>query len=206
MAAPPFVPGLLVDLAATAARASVGLALGVSAGVAIGLGAAAVARKVPLVEGALDFARSIPPVLFLPPFLLLFGWGDLARVATVATGCAWRMALSVTSAAGAPPSARLELLRVAGASRAQRLAWTQPWESLALVAVGLRTSASMALVIAVVTEMIAGAEHGMGSRMISAQIASDTTDLVLDLLVVGSLGYLANLALRRLERRLTGHP
>ncbi len=57
----------------------------------------------------------------------------------------------------------------------------------------------MALIIAVVTEMIAGADHGIGSRMISAQIASDTTDLAIDL-VVGALGYLANLSLRRLER------
>jgi NitT/TauT family transport system permease protein len=190
---------LAADLAATAGRAAVGLVLGVCAGVAIGVGVASIARRIPIAEGALDFARSIPPVLFLPPFLLAFGWGDVARVFTVATGCAWLMALSVTTAALAPISARAEMLRVAGASRWQRAMWTQPWEALPVLAVGLRSSASMALVVAVVTEMVAGAEHGIGSRMISAQIGSDTTELGVDLLAVGVLGYLANLSMRRLE-------
>ncbi len=191
---------LAADVLATAARAAAGLGLGVVAGLVIGLAAAAIARRVPLIEGVLDFARSIPPVLFLPPFLLTFGWGDVARVLTVAAGCTWLVALSVTTAAAAPASARAEMLVIAGATRWQRIAWTQPWEALAVLAVGLRTSASMALVITVVTEMIAGAEHGIGSRVISAQIASDTTDLAVDLLVVGGLGWITNLGLRRLER------
>ena len=195
----PSLSGLAVDLAATSARAGLGLVLGVVAGVALGLTAAAMARRTSVAEGALDFARSIPPVLFLPPLLLVFGWNDVARVGTTAAGCTWLMALSVTSAATARRSVRVEVLRIAGATLWQQLAWTQPWEGLAVLAVGLRASASMALVVTVVTEMIAGAEHGIGSRVMSAQIASDTTELAADLLIVGGLGYLVNLALRRLE-------
>ncbi len=205
MASPGVLGELGADLAATAARAGSGLALGVAAGITVGMGAAVAARKVPLVEGALDFARSIPPVLFLPPLLLVLGWNDVARVCTVAAGCMWLMALSVTSAASAPTTSRGEMLVVAGARLRQRLAWAQPWESLALLAVGLRSSASMALIVTVVTEMIAGAEHGIGSRVISAQIASDWVELGIDLLAIGVLGYLVNLALRRLERWAKRH-
>lgn len=197
---------LASDLAATAARAGIGLLLGVCAGVAVGLAAAEASRKLPAVEGALDFARSIPPVLFLPPFLLALGWNDVARVCTVAAGTMWLMALSVTSAASAPVTARGEMLLLAGASRRRRLAWTQPWESLPVLAIGLRASASMALIVTVVTEMIAGAEHGIGSRVISAQIASDWTELAIDLLAIGALGLLVNLALRRVERWARRYP
>src|ERR1039458_6751965 len=109
------------------------------------------------------------------------------------------MALSIKMASTAPPSARREMLDLAGATRLHALAWTQPWESLPVLAVGLRASASTAVVVAVVTEMIAGAEHGIGSRIISAQIASDTTTLTLSVLAVGAVGYLANVGLRRLE-------
>jgi sulfonate transport system permease protein len=198
-ALPAALPTLTADLLATTGRAGLGLLLGVMAGLLIGVAAALVARFAPVVEGALDFARSVPPVVMLPVFLLALGYNDSARVATVAAGCGWIMALSVTSAAMAPRSARREMLHLAGATELRALAWTQPWESLPVLAVGLRASASTAVVVAVVTEMIAGTEHGIGSRIISAQIASDTTTLTLSVLAVGAMGYAANLALRALE-------
>jgi sulfonate transport system permease protein len=198
-ALPGVLPALGADLLATTGRAGLGLVLGVAAGLVIGLPAARLARVAPVVDGMLDFARSVPPVVLLPVFLLALGYNDAARIATIAAGCGWIMALSVTTAATAPPSARREMLELAGATRLRALAWTQPWESLPVLAVGLRASASTAVVVAVVTEMIAGTEHGIGSRIISAQIASDTTMLTLSVLAVGVVGYAANVALRSLE-------
>jgi ABC-type nitrate/sulfonate/bicarbonate transport system permease component len=188
------------DLAATAARAGVGLAAGVAAGMVIGALATVLVRRAPIIEGMLDFARSIPPVVILPVFLLAFGYNELARLATVAFGCAWTISLAVTTAASSPRSARRELLDVAGATPLRALAWTQPWESLGVLVVGVRASASTAVVVAVVTEMIAGVERGLGGRVIVAQIAGDTEGLTLDVLAAGALGYLVNLGLRRLEQ------
>jgi ABC-type nitrate/sulfonate/bicarbonate transport system permease component len=193
-------PTLGRDLAATAARAGGGLAAGVAAGLVIGALAAVLVRRAPVLEGLLDFARSIPPVVILPVCLLAFGYNELARVATVASGCVWTISLAVMTAAASSRSARREMLDVAGATPLRALAWTQPWESLGVLVVGMRTSASTAVVVAVVTEMIAGAEHGLGSRVIAAQIVGDTEGLTLDVLVAGVLGYGVNLGLRALER------
>jgi ABC-type nitrate/sulfonate/bicarbonate transport system permease component len=110
------------------------------------------------------------------------------------------MALAVTTAAAAPRSARREMLDLCGATRLGALAWTQPWESMGVLVLGLRSSASTAVVVAVVTEMVAGAEHGIGARVISAQIAGDTAGLTLAVVAVGIVGYLVNLGLRALER------
>jgi ABC-type nitrate/sulfonate/bicarbonate transport system permease component len=104
------------------------------------------------------------------------------------------------TAASSPWSARREMLHVAGATPLQALAWTQPWESFGVLVVGLRASASTAVVVAVVTEMIAGAERGLGGRVIAAQIDGDTEGLTLAVLAAGTLGYLINLGLRGLER------
>jgi ABC-type nitrate/sulfonate/bicarbonate transport system permease component len=193
-------PGLGSDLAATAWRAGVGLAVGVAAGLVFGAFAAVLARGAPVIEGLLDFARSIPPVVILPVCLLAFGYNELARLATVASGCVWTVSLAVITAASAPRSARREMLDVAGAMPWQALPWTQPWESLGVLVVGLRASASTAVIVAVVTEMIAGTERGLGARVIAAQIAGDTAGLTLDVLTAGALGYLVNLGLRALER------
>src|SRR5580704_12672993 len=195
-------PTLGGDLAATAARAGVGLAAGVAAGLVIGAMAAVLVRRAPVIEGLLDFARSVPPVVILPVCLLAFGYNELARLATVASGCVWTVSLAVMTAASSPRSARREMLDVAGASPLQALAWTQPWESLGVLVVGLRASASTAVIVAVVTEMIAGVERGLGGRVIAAQIVGDTEGLTLDVLAAGALGYLVNLGLRGLERRV----
>jgi NitT/TauT family transport system permease protein len=193
-------PTLGRDLAATAARAGAGLGVGVAAGLVIGALAAVLVRRARVIDGLFDLARSVPPVLILPVCLLAFGYNELARLATVAFGCVWTVALAVITAASFPRSARREMLDVAGATPLRALAWTQPWESLGVLVVGLRTSASTAVIVAVVTEMIAGAEHGLGSRVIAAQIVGDTGGLTLDVLAAGALGYLVNLLLRGLER------
>jgi ABC-type nitrate/sulfonate/bicarbonate transport system permease component len=193
-------PTLARDLAATGMRAGVGLAAGVAAGLVIGALAAVLVRRAPVIEGLLDLARSVPPVVFLPVCLLAFGYNELARLATVAFGCVWTISLAVMTAAASPRSARREMLDVAGATPWRALAWTQPWESLGVLVVGLRASASTAVVVAVVTEMIAGVDRGLGARVITAQIAGDTEGLTLDVLASGVLGYLVNLGLRGLEQ------
>jgi sulfonate transport system permease protein len=193
-------PALGHDLAVTAARAGVGLAAGVVAGLLIGALAAILVHRAPVIDGLLDFARSVPPVVILPVCLLAFGYNEIARVATVASGCVWTVSLAIITAASSPRSGRREMLEVAGATRLRALAWTQPWESLGVLVVGLRTSASTAVIVTVVTEMISGVEHGLGARVISAQIAGDTEGLTLDVLTAGAVGYVVNLALRELEQ------
>jgi len=193
-------PTLGLDLAATATRTGVGLAAGVAVGLVIGVLAAVLARRAPVIEGLLDFARSVPPVVILPVCLLAFGYNELARVATVASGCVWTISLAVITAASSPRSARREILDVACATPLRALAWTQPWESIGILVVGVRTSASTAVIVAVVTEMIAGADRGLGARVIAAQIVGDTEGLTLAVLAAGALGYSINLGLRGLEQ------
>lgn len=189
------------DLVATTVRALSGLVIGGVIGLVLG-GSAALVRKRARFDAMFDFARSIPPVVLLPAFLLAFGWNDSAKIATVAGGTVWIVALLVTSAASEPRSARSELLEVAGTSRIRALLWTQPWESLGVLVVALRTSASMAVIVAVVTEMVAGADAGIGTRVIAAQIAGDTVGFTHALLAIGVLGWAMNLGFVALERRV----
>jgi NitT/TauT family transport system permease protein len=194
-------PQLAADLLATLGRAAAGLALGGVVGAVLGLLAATLGRAAPLFETLLDFARSVPPVVLLPVFLLALGYGDSARVATIAAGCAAILAVSVATAASAR-SPRSELLGLYGASWRQRLWWTQPWESLPTLASGLRIAAATAVVVATVTEMVAGAPYGVGARIVSAQVAGQTPQLTAAVVVAGVAGWALNAALRALERGL----
>ncbi len=193
-------PPLLVDLLSTSWRAAAGLALGGLAGVPIGLAVAAAARRAPVADGLLEAVRAVPPVAWLPVFLLGLGWGNWARVATVATGVAFIMAAAVSTAARAPRTARAEQLVLAGAKPLARLRWTEPWQSLPALLVGLRISASMALVIATVAEMVAGATRGMGARLVDAQVAQDTPAITAAIAALGFAGWAAGRLLRAAER------
>lgn len=191
---------LALDVLATFARAAVGLLLGLVVGVMLGGLVAVVARRAPVADALLDVARSVPPVVWLPAFLLAFGFGDVSRVATIAAGVAVILAVAVTTAAKAPRTARDEQLLLAGATGWQRLRWTQPWESLPALLVGLRVASSMAVVVATVTEMVAGAPHGIGTRIVSAQVAGDTPQLTAAIVVVGLSGWGMARFLAGLER------
>lgn len=191
---------LTTDLLATLARATAGLLLGTILGLALGLLVAAASHVAPVVDSLLDFVRSIPPVVLLPSLLLALGYDDRARVTTVALGCAVIIAASVTTALRAPPSPRAELLRLAGASWAQQLRWTQPWEALPTLLAGVRIAAAMAVVVATVTEMVAGATSGIGARVVSAQVAGQTPELTAAIFAIGLAGWALNALLRALER------
>lgn len=193
-------PTIGLDLLATFARAAAGLLLGSVLGVALGLLFAALIRVAPAAEALLDFARSVPPVVLLPSFLLALGYDDRARVATVAAGCSVIIAVCVTTAARAPLSARAELLALSGATWSQRLRWTQPWEALPTLLAGLRIAAATAVVVTTVTEMVAGAPTGIGARIVSAQVAGQTPQLTAAIVAVGASGWALNALLRALQR------
>lgn len=193
-------PSLALDLLATFARAAVGLLFGLLGGLVLGVLVAALARRAPVADALLDVGRSVPPVVWLPVFLLAFGFGDASRVATIAAGVAVILAVAVTTAAKAPRTARDEQLLLSGATSWQRLRWTQPWASLPALLVGLRVASSMAVVVATVTEMVAGAPRGIGTRIVSAQVAGDTPQLTAAIVVVGLSGWALGRCLAWLER------
>ncbi len=190
---------LALDLAGTLARAATGLLLGTALGLLLGAGAAWASRATEAPEGLLELLRSIPPVVWLPLFLLGLGYGDAARIATVTAAVSVIMAVAVTTAAKAPVSPRAEQLGLAGASPLQRLRWTQPWESLPALLVGLRIATAMAIIVATVAEMIAGAPHGIGSRIVDAQVAQDTPQLTAAIAALGLSGFLLGRGLRWAE-------
>lgn len=190
------------DLLVTLGRAGAGLALGLVLGVVMGLAVGAAGRLTRAADGLLDFARSIPPVMYLPIFLLALGFTDTSRVLTVALGVSVIVAAGVSTAMQAPPSGRKEQLLLAGASWWQVLRWTQPFEALPALLVSTRVAMGMAVVIATVTELVATAPRGIGARVLGAQIAGRTDELTACLVALGLSGWLAGRLFTALAHRL----
>jgi len=197
------VRSLLLDVTVTLARAGAGTALALVAGAPVGVWLGVRMRHAPhpLAERALDALRSIPPIAVYPLLLVLLGYGETARLFTVVFGATGLVALECAAAVARAPAARRDVLRAQGASARQQLAWVDAYEALPGIAVGARAALSVALVVVLVSEMLVGAEAGLGLRLVEATLRFDVGALLGAVALVGVAGAAANAALAGLARR-----
>ena len=66
---------------------------------------------------------------------------------------------------------------------------------------GLRLSLTVSLILAVVTEMLSGA-NGLGHNIILAARSFRSADLFAGIIVLGAIGYVTNVVLERVERHM----
>ena len=188
------------DFSRTLIRVAYSIVIAIVAGVPVGIVLGAKASIYRSVEFIVDFFRSTPATALFPLFLLLFGLGDLAKVA-VAAFAAW-LVIVFNVAYGVMNARQTRILaaRSMGASSLRIFRDVIFFETLPQTFVGLRTAVSLALVVIIVAEMFIGATDGMGHRIIDAQISYSLTDMYGSILVAGAMGYGLNLALLFLER------
>ncbi len=188
------------DFSRTLVRVVYSIAIAIVAGVPTGIILGAKAAIYRSVEFIIDFFRSTPATALFPLFLLLFGLGDLAKIA-VAAFAAW-LVIVFNVAYGVMNARQTRILaaRSMGASRLRIFGDVIFYETLPQTFIGLRTAVSLALVVIIVAEMFIGATDGMGHRIIDAQISYSLTDMYGSILVAGAMGYGMNLALLVTER------
>jgi ABC-type nitrate/sulfonate/bicarbonate transport system permease component len=188
------------DFSRTLVRVAYSIVIAVVAGVPVGIILGAKASIYRSVEFIVDFFRSTPATALFPLFLLLFGLGDLAKIA-VAAFAAWLVIVfNVAYGVMNARQTRIIAARSMGASSLRIFRDVVFFETLPQTFVGLRTAVSLALVVIIVAEMFIGATDGMGHRIIDAQISYSLTDMYGSILVAGAMGYGLNLALLFLER------
>lgn len=190
------------DFSRTLVRVAYSIVIAIVAGVPVGIVLGAKASIYRSIEFLVDFFRSTPATALFPLFLLLFGLGDLAKVA-VAAFAAW-LVIVFNVAYGVMHARQTRILaaRSMGASSLRIFRDVIFFETLPQTFVGLRTAVSLALVVIIVAEMFIGATDGMGHRIIDAQISYSLTDMYGSILVAGAMGYGLNLALLFVERSL----
>ena len=172
-----------------------GAALGVAAGVAVGFFAAAEAVGTPVIAATFP----IPKIALLPLLILWLGLGEPSKVAVIALGVFFPMAINtVTGVRQADPL----LVRAAGAFGARRWSIIRKVvlpSARPMIFAGLRLGAGTALLLLVAAEMIA-VESGIGFLVLHAGNLMQTTKLMVGIVVLSLLGVVSHWSLGRLER------
>lgn len=168
---------------------------GVAAGVVLGL--RPVLRQ--WVDPIIQFARAIPPPALLGVMLVAFGVGDGPKSLLIAFGSVWPILFNTIDGVETVDPVQLETARVFGTSTPDRLLRIVLPSASPKIFAGLRTSASIALVLMIVTEFQA-ATDGLGYTILASQRLFAMTDMWAALVVVALLGLVVTSGLLAVER------
>lgn len=192
---------LALDVIATLGRMVAGFAIAVLVGTPIGLLMGMSKKTYEALEFVVDFFRSIPTTALFPLFLLAFGIGDVAKVAVVVWGTGLIIVVNAMHGVHQAKELRLRaarVMRVRGPDLFRRVVFP---EALPQLMAGYRVALSLALVIVVVTEMFLGTTHGLGRRIMDAELVYRTADMYMGILVTGMIGFGLNWLLGLAEKR-----
>lgn len=172
------------------------------AGLAVGipLGRSRLANG--LAEPLVDFFRSLPSPALIPISMLLFGLGDLARIAVALFTCTLINAVQAAFAVRSIPRRRVEAATILGADRWRLISGVLVPSMLPALVAGWRITLSLALIIIVVTEMFIGTHRGLGMIILDSHMLFRLPTMYAYVFQVGMLGYILNKSIDHATRRL----
>jgi ABC-type nitrate/sulfonate/bicarbonate transport system permease component len=179
------------------AAALVALALGILVGMCVPLRLA--------LEPVVEFIRPIPPLAFLPMFLVWFGLGETSKVAFIAYTTFFPMFVGVASSLWRVDPLLLRAAASLGASRTALLRHVALPAAMPGIVTALRLGFGLALFVIVGAEFI-GADAGLGHLIMEGRVFFNPAQIVMGALLLGVLGTVVNALLVAIERRaVRGH-
>jgi len=175
----------------------IAVVVAVAVGIPLGMNPTLRAATSPIVE----FLRAIPPPALLPFAIVVLGVGNSGKIFLIAFVCLWPVLLNtIDGVTGIDPTLN-ETARVYGVKGRDRL-WRiiLPAASPQIFA-GMRTSLSLALILMVISEMVAST-NGIGFFVLQSQRSFAIPEMWSGILLLGLLGYLLNVAFVLIERRV----
>jgi ABC-type nitrate/sulfonate/bicarbonate transport system permease component len=196
---PSHSPPLWQDLLISLRRILLGFAIGVIAGVAIGAAMFASRPLRHLVDPVIEATRPLPPLAFIPLFIVWFGIGELPKEMLIIVGVIPVMVVATVAALDEVPEDLQLCARTLGASRAYTLWHVQIRAALPAIITGMRIAMGGAWSSIVAAEMLA-ATSGVGFLIMQAGNYLNTGIVFSGILTIAAAGLLLDAGLRSLLR------
>ena len=174
-----------------------GTLVGVPLGFAMGLSSVARGLFDPIVE----FMRPIPPLALIPLIILWFGIDETAKIFLLFLASLFIMTIAARSGVSSVRISKVHAAYSLGASRRQILWHVILPNALPEIFTGLRTSMGVCWGTVVAAELVA-ADKGVGSMIMIAKNFLQTDTVVIGIIIIGGIGYLIELGMRRAESML----
>lgn len=149
----------------------------------------------------IEFMRPIPSVAMIPLAILFFGLGATMRSVVITYAVFWPLMINTLyGVRGIDPQA-LDVARNFGVTGAEALRRVTLPSALASIATGFRISASIALIVTVTTELVAG-NSGIGFFISQMEQANRLPPMYAAIILTGIMGFALNWIYFNLEHKL----
>jgi ABC-type nitrate/sulfonate/bicarbonate transport system permease component len=193
-----FVVPLLQTLATLFAGYTIGCAVAITLGVLMG----SIRAVYNLFEPLTEMLRPIPKPALLPALILFLGLGSTMKITLVALAAFFPVLVSTVQGTRGVDATMLDMARTFGYPPAQIL-WKIVLPAAApYIAVGMRVSLGIGLVVLVVSEMLAE-NGGLGGSLIAMQHQFMVRQTYGWLVIVAVVGFTLNALFQRAEGRIT---
>jgi sulfonate transport system permease protein len=191
---------LLGDILASLHRAALGLVLGVLAGAVLAVLSGLSRAGESLIDGPIQIKRSVPTLALIPLLIAWFGIGQEMKVLTIALISLIPIYINTHNGLRGIDGRYAELAETIGIGRGEFVRHVVLPGALPGFLLGLRFAVTSSLLGLVVVEQY-NATAGIGHMMTLAGEYGQTDVIVVGLVLYGIFGFLADTAVRLIERR-----
>jgi len=192
---------LLGDITISLQRAGLAFAAAIVVGIPLGLFMGQIRPLEQALDPILQLFRQTSALALYPIFILLLGLGETSKVFVIFWAALFPILLSTISGVKEVDGKILEMAKTFGAGRLTLFYRVIVPASVPSIFVGLRLSATTALLLLIAAEMI-GANQGIGFRVMNAQYNFQIPMMFAAIFLLAFAGLLANAILVFLQRRL----
>ena len=192
----------ILDLVASVLAWAIALGISIAIAVPLGLLLGSVRGIRVATRAIIEFLRPIPSVALIPLAIVLVGSGPETKIALAVYAAVWPILFNTIYALDEIDPVMVDTARSFGLGRGRTMFTVALPHAAPFVLTGIRMSATVALILVVSTEFLAGGGSGLGSFVLEASTGAGRMDLVLaGTLVAGIVGYLINEALELVHKR-----
>jgi len=185
------------DLYISLQRIMIGFIIGVACGIALGaaMSASLVVRQ--LVDPVIEILRPLPPLAFIPLFIVWLGIGEMPKEVLIIVGVVPLMAVTTVAALDEVPNDLRLCARTLGASSRYAMLHVQIRAALPFILTGMRFAMAGAWSSIVAVELLA-ATSGLGFMIMQAGDYLDTALVFAGIITIAMAGLLLDAGLRGL--------
>jgi sulfonate transport system permease protein len=191
------------DVWASARRVIIGFAIAVATAVPLAVALARWRGLERLLRFPLNFLRATPPLALLPLLVLWFGIGETAKWVVILLASFFPVLINTIAGLRSVQPALLEMARTLDLTRAERVWFVVLPSALPTFVAGLRLAFGYSWRALVGAELIA-TSVGLGFLIMDAQSIARIDVVYAGIVVIGTLGFLADQGFILLTRALVG--
>jgi NitT/TauT family transport system permease protein len=195
---PVFRADILSTILAYALGMLIASAIAIPLGVLLGLSDVVYRASRTVVE----LIRPLPPVALVPLVLLVLGVGLQTKLVIVVFAAVWPILFNTIYGVHDVEAQAVQMARSFGKSRLQIVGSVVIPSAAPFIMTGVRIASSIALIVVITVELVAGGAEGLGAFIARERATSADASIVFaGVLIAGLLGLAVNLVLGGVGRR-----